>query len=247
MSRALFALILLVLMGLPAQAQSRDLGWILDRLAAAEQPLFEALQYLRMDNDAFAAPALSRLQAALDGLPDTAEGWPAPWTEQTAAATAAQVVALRAAAAQAAASLAAGRLGDAHDLLVPLRPEISGLRTQVGFYLYPDCLMDLSRAMDALWVYRHDSPDYQDPEVRQTIHAQTAIFGYIAQKCSNLPDAPWESAQGDQMLRLYQLLRDGVARVYPAVAQGDDALFINTIRELKSLDRMLWLTAYPAR
>lgn len=246
MSRAVFALILLVLLAHPAQGQSRDLRGTLDQMAAAEQPLFEALQYLRMDNAAFAAPALGRLQAALEGLPDTAEDWPAPWTGQTAAAAAEQVGALRAAAARAANSLAAGRLADAHDLLVPLRPDISGLRTQVGFYLYPDCLMDLSRAMDALWVYRHDSPDYQDPEVRQTIHAQTAVFGYIAQKCSNLPDAPWESAQGGQLLRLYQLLRDGVARLSPAVAQGDDALFINTIRELKSLDRMLWLTAYPA-
>lgn len=123
--------------------------------------------------------------------------------------------------------------------LLPIRDSLAGLRARSGVRVFSDCIDEANTAMDVLWVFRHEPPDFADAAAVNTLRAQTAVTAYLYERCQ--AEAPREIAEAPEFQRIMGGTLTSLSRLWPAIDAGDTEVVISILREIRSFDRMLWL------
>ena len=79
------------------------------------------------------------------------------------------------------------------EALQPLQTAMSDLRARNDVRVFSDCIDEANAAMEALWVFRHDPPDFADSEAVNDLRAKTAVTAYLYARCQQT--APPEVAE----------------------------------------------------
>jgi len=141
---------------------------------------------------------------------------------------------------QQAQTLAQGNEAEAAEAeLLPIRETLADLRARGGVRVFSDCIDEANAAMDALWVFRHEPPDFADAEAVNALRAQTAVTAYLYERCQ--AEAPPEIAAAPEFQRIMGGTLTSLSRLWPAIDAGDAEVVISILREIRSFDRMLWL------
>ena len=127
----------------------------------------------------------------------------------------------------------------AEDALAPIREALADLRARGGVRVFSDCIDEANAAMDALWVFRHEPPDFADAAAVNALRAQTAVTAYLYERCQ--AEAPSEIAEAPEFQRIMEGTLTSLSRLWPAIDAGDTEVVISILREIRSFDRMLWL------
>lgn len=232
------AVLLFTVASLPAGSRADDLAAYHSAVAEAYGHYRSALFYLRTGN---AAPAMLELDQAATGwqavIQDYAERPPAPYAADPAWRDSLTGIGDRLRDGMAA--VQAGDLKRGQEILKPVRGSLAELRARNGVQVFSDCVDEATRRMDALWRYRHDPPDFADDTQTSALHRAARALGDQVARCD---------AEADSGTRADPRFRDtvdgmaaAVARIETAIAARDELLLINTLRELRAFDRMLWL------
>jgi hypothetical protein len=131
----------------------------------------------------------------------------------------------------------AGEAEAAYEAVSDFRTGLSDLRAAAGLYLFPDCVLDLSRAMDALYRYRHAPPDFQARAAVAEVGTRTGILGDTIRRCDRLA-AP-EKRADEKYRRLVGGLIESLEPLAAAIRDADSVRFINVLREQRSLERLI--------
>lgn len=123
--------------------------------------------------------------------------------------------------------------------LRPVRDALAGLRARNNVRVFSDCIDEANAAMDGLWVFRHDPPDFADPATVNALRAQTAVTAYLYARCQD--EAPPEIAASPEFRRIMGGTLTSLGRLWPAIDAGNAEVVISILREVRSFDRMLWL------
>ncbi len=128
---------------------------------------------------------------------------------------------------------------EAEAKLRPIHDEMAALRARNAVRVFSDCIDEANAAMDALWVFRHEPPDFSDPASVNTLRATTAVTAYLYRRCQE--EAPPEIAEAPEFQRIMEGTLISLDRLWPAIDAGNAEVVISILREVRSFDRMLWL------
>ncbi len=133
----------------------------------------------------------------------------------------------------------AGQTKEARMALMPVRTLLHDLRRRNGVTLFQDRYLDVTASMDALWQYRRPTPDLTDEVIQKAIARHSEAF-YKAILASDALATPEFRASA-----IYQRLMGTAKSSSPAMIEQinnkNPLGFINYLRELKSIERMLYL------
>lgn len=127
----------------------------------------------------------------------------------------------------------------AAETLTLVRAELAALRSRNGVRVYSDCIDEMNAAMDRLWTYRHEPPDFADTGQVNAVKRDAAITEYLYRRCYE--EASPERQNDDAFKRIFEGSLVSLPLIYDALDQGNEAMLINILRELRSFDRMIWL------
>jgi len=133
----------------------------------------------------------------------------------------------------------AGNPETAKKLLSPIRAQLGGLRRRNNVAVFSDRINEMTDAMDMLWRFRHKPPDFARPEELQELRSSAAVLGYLFERCKQ--EAPAEIRENASFLRLSEGAALAIERLWRAIEDRDERLLINTLRELRSFERMMFL------
>ena len=230
-------LLAVLVLSAPAAAASQQ-SRFLEAVAAAYTHYRGAYSYLRTGNAALAALEIEQAQekwrVVLSGFdkspPDSFAADPL-WHETLSGVAAALEDAL--------AKTDAGELDAARQILAPVRQDLADLRRRNNVTTFSDRIDEMSAAMDALWRYRHAPPDFAAPDTARQLVSRTAVFSHMLNRVQDAaPPAVTESAE---FQRLIAGALEGTDRLWLALEQKDQRLLINTLRELRSFEQILFL------
>jgi len=219
-------------------AAAGELGAFNDAVAAAYAHYRGAVFYARTGNPGVSAVELelmaAKWRAVLDrfaAAPPDAFADDPTWGET-----------LRGVGQRVATAAAAAQRGDADatvSALVPIREELAALRQRNNVVVFSDCVDELQAAVDAVWPYRREPPDFTSAEALDRFKARLGVVAYLFRRChARAPAAARESAEFN---RLFETGHDSLGRLWRALNDGDGARLIGALRELRSVDRMLFL------
>ena len=140
---------------------------------------------------------------------------------------------------RAAAEAAAGEAEAARDRLLPLRLGLAALRARNGVTVFSDHVDAANAAMDRLWVFRHDPPDWDDAARVDALRAAVAVAVYAYERCRDA--APAEVADSPEFRRLVTGALSSLDNVRAAIAARATTVVVNVLREMRSFDELLWL------
>ncbi|MCC2111282.1 MAG: hypothetical protein KDJ16_04545 [Hyphomicrobiales bacterium] len=223
--------------GLAGSAAAGELAEFHAAVEAAQAHFRVAAAYLRTGNTDLAAIELeemtdkwSALTARFAGnVPDAYDGNP---TYATALAETAKRIE------DALAAIDSGKSDEARDILLPIRALLSDMRRGSGFYLLADCIGDINAAMEGLRAYRHEPPNLEDAAAAAKLIEAGAIYGRELARCDAM--ASEEVAADQEFRRLMDTARESTARITEAAVTKDPGLFIRILRELLSIDNLLF-------
>ncbi len=132
-----------------------------------------------------------------------------------------------------------GAIEPAEAELLPIRPTLAALRARNNVRVFSDCIDEANAAMDRLWVFRYEPPDFSVPAQVNKLKAETAITAYLYRRCQ--AEAPAEIASTPEFTRIMEGTIRSLARMWDAIDQGNEEAVISILREVRSFDRMLWL------
>ncbi len=228
----------LVLLGVAGAAAAGELREFNSATAAAYAHYRGAVSYLRTGNVALAAVEIEQM----------AERWQAVQTRFAARPPDAFAddprwrVTLDDVAGWLTEALAAVDAGDmerAGRALAPIRDALGELRRRNHVVVFSDCVNELSEAMARLWRYRREPPDFAAAADIRALRAGTAVLGYLFGRCDR--QAPAAIGRNPEFRRLVDGAAVGIDRLWRAIDENNQALFINTLRELRSFERILFL------
>lgn len=212
-----------------------------DLLAAAKQAFDHnrsADFYLRTGNYGVAAVELEAMQSIWESIrKQFATTPPDPFANDPAWSNA-----LTAIADQTAEALALSRNGktrSARTLLGRSREVFATLRQRNRIVIFADCVAELNGAMAALWHYRRNPPDFTSIEQVDAVKARAAVLDYMLRKCRDRALKPYR--EDDMFQRLFRESLEAMGRLAKALATKNRRLLIDTLRELRSFDRMIFL------
>jgi hypothetical protein len=133
----------------------------------------------------------------------------------------------------------AGDPETARGLLAPVRGTLGALRRRNNVTVFSDRIDEITAAMDRLWRFRKDPPDFAEAASLRELQSATAVLGYLLARCGR--EAPAQLHEREDFTRLVEGAQTAVERLWLAVEGKDEALLINTLREMRSFDRMLFL------
>ncbi len=231
------AVLVSFLAGLCGSAAAGELADFHAAIGGAEAHFRVAATYLRTGNVDLAAIELEDMTdkwAALtarfaDTPPDAYDGNPA--YAAALAETAKRID-------DALVAIDSGNGEAARDILLPIRAVLSDMRRRSGFYLFSDCIGDINAAMGPLRAYRHAPPDLDDPAAAAKLIEAGAVYGRELARCDAM--APADIAADAEFRRLMDTARASTARITEAAIAKDPGLFIRLLRELFSLDNLLF-------
>ncbi len=130
-----------------------------------------------------------------------------------------------------------GRIQAARDEVEQGIEQYRKARRASWLFAYSDCIVEMNRAVDALWRWRGQQPiALDDPGTRRRIAAQTAIARYLYRRCRE--EAPSE-LRDEEFERLFEGALAGLEAMSAAVEQRDAGRFLRILLELRSFDRLL--------
>jgi hypothetical protein len=234
----LAALAALVLSGLAGTGRAGELSDFNEATAAAYRHYRTAVSYLRTGNAALAAIELETAAGKWQGVtgrfaanPPDAFADDAVWTV-TLNGIGQRI-------GQALTSTDAGDLKTARETLAPVRGQLSALRRRNQVVVFSDRVDEVTAAMDRLWRFRHDRPDFASAAVLRELRSATAVFEHLLRRCRE--DAPAVLRGDPDFVRFLDSAAEGVERLWQAVEGKDGQLLINTLRELRSFERLFFL------
>ncbi len=133
----------------------------------------------------------------------------------------------------------AGDLKAAGQALAPIRGELGDLRARNNVVVFSDRVDALTAAMDRLWRFRHQPPDLDSAATLRELRSGTAVLEYLLRHCREA--APAGLRDNGDFLRFLDSGLEGVERLWQAIETKDRELLINTLRELRSFERLLYL------
>lgn len=208
-------------------------------VAAAYDHYRAAAFYLRTGNPAVAGFELAEAaQRWSDAVMPFAKTPPDAFADDPAFA--ADLADIMARLGKADALLASG--GDAEsaaDMLDPIRDRLAELRRRNGVIVFSDHVDAANAAMDRLWVYRHEPPDWADPAARAALTGATAVTIHLYDRLREL--APPETAENAEFQRIMKGALASLAGLWEQIQLADEERVISYLRELRSFDRILWL------
>ncbi len=233
-----FLSLLIFAPGLSAAQSQQNAASFHQAIEKTNIPYKNALNYLHTGNIAFAALELedalknwTRLRSRYEQTP------PSPYsTDKTLPADLQKIDSLL----QAGLKLAdAGQPEEARKTLMSVRALLHDLRHRNGVTLFQDKYLDVTASMDALWHYRRPAPDLTDEDVQKAVARHSDAF-YKAILASDALATP-----GFRASAIYQRLMGTAKSSSPAMIEQINRKntlgFINYLRELKSIERMLYL------
>ena len=123
--------------------------------------------------------------------------------------------------------------------LGPIAGMVQMLRRRNGLRVYADCIADMNAAFDAAWSYRHRPPDFADADQADRLRAAIAVVDYWYRRCRDR--APKETAKQADFQRLMEGSMASIRRLWRAARTKNRLLLINTLRELRSFDNLIYL------
>ncbi len=127
----------------------------------------------------------------------------------------------------------------ARKTLRPIRDLLSALRRRNGVYVFSDCIDELNMQMKKIWPYRHNPPDFNDLAQVNKVKHKAAVYEYILLKCRK--DAPADYKKRDEFNRMFDAAQKSVQTLWDATDKKQRRRFINILRELRPLDRLIFL------
>ena len=232
---AIAALVLSVLAGTSRASNLSDFN---DATADAYRHYRAAVSYLRTGNAALAA---IELEAAAGKWRDVTGRFAANPPDAFAddAAWAATLNGIGQPIQQALTSTDAGDLKTARETLAPVRGELGALRRRNGVVVFSDRVDEVTAAMDRLWRFRHEPPDFSDTGTLRELRSGTAVLEHLLRRCRE--EAPAELRGDPDFIRFLDSAAEGLERLWQAIEGGDEPLLINTLRELRSFERLFFL------
>jgi hypothetical protein len=223
---------------LAGTSRASNLSDFNEATAAAYRHYRTAVSYLRTGNAALAAIELEAATGKWQSVTGRFAANP-PDAFADDAAWAATLNAIGQRIGQALTSTDAGDLKTARETLAPVRGELSALRRRNGIVVFSDRVDELTAAMDRLWRFRHERPDLASAAVLRELRSATAILEHLLRRCR--AEAP-AALRGDaDFVRNLDSAIEAVERLWQAVESRDEQLLINTLRELRSFERLFFL------
>jgi hypothetical protein len=231
-----YALMAILSLWLGAAAHAGDLS---DFHAAAEKVSAHnrvAIGYLRTGNRDLARLELDRMQAAWKKLFDRFSTKPpdAFSDSDLYSSTLADVSKHIAAATN---KTEHDQSDEARDLLLGVRQALSRLRRSSGMYIFVDCVIDANAAMDALFVYKDNPPDWAKHEIRNDLASKAAVYAHELRRCDQMAAAALRTSP--EFRRVVDGALAGLALVPRAIARRDGDLLYRILVELRSFDNLL--------
>jgi hypothetical protein len=125
--------------------------------------------------------------------------------------------------------------------LQPIRADLAALRKRSGQTVFSDCIDAMNAAMDRLYVYFRQRTllDFAKPRAVAEFRSAAAQAEASYRRCNDeAPTALRESAE-------FRRLMDGALASFPRLGQfleaRDEQQFYNTLGELRSFDKLIWL------
>ncbi len=122
--------------------------------------------------------------------------------------------------------------------ITPIREMIYDLRKRNGIRLYADCVTELNRAMEPIYVHRKIAPDLTDKAVKAQITDESQLYLSLLTDCQAL--APEAYQKNSEFKHLFNGTMDSIQSMFPAIESGDPTRVVNVIRELRSFDRIIY-------
>ncbi len=234
----LFAVLALTLTGPAGAARASDLADFNSAAAAAYGHYRAAVSYLRTGNAALAAIELEAAAGKWQGVSARfADSPPDAFADDPAWAATLKGIGQRLR--EALAATDAGDLEAASGALAPVRGELGALRRRNNVVVFSDRVDALTAAMDRLWRYRREPPDLDSSAALRELRSDTAVFEYLLVICREAAPA---ALRGDpDFVRFLDSAAEGVERLWQAIETKDQTLLINTLRELRSFERLFFL------
>jgi hypothetical protein len=127
----------------------------------------------------------------------------------------------------------------AMEVLTPVRMELAALRRRSGIRVYSDCIDEMNAAMDRLWQYRQEPPNFDQPDQVNAVKRDTAVAEYLYRRCYETAPVAYQSDEAFR--RMFEGSLASLPLIFDALDQVNEAMLINILRELRSFDRMIWL------
>lgn len=231
--RSATAALLLALCAMPAHAASLDA--FLDDLGPAYSGVRNAILYLQRGA---AGPAAFRIEAAAETwrravLPH-AESPPAAFADDPRFAQTLRRIGddLRRAG-------EAGGTDAALDAIEGIPARLAELRARNHIVVFTDHVHEANRAMERLWAYRDREIDFSERSVVDDLRARLAVTAYTFRQCNRA--APDEVSNDPAFRRIIDGTLASLDQMWEVIAAGDQQAVVNILREVRALDRLLWL------
>ncbi|MDH3594080.1 MAG: hypothetical protein OEU09_06530 [Rhodospirillales bacterium] len=228
----------LVLAGSAGAGRASELSDFNDATAEAYRHYRAAVSYLRTGNAALAA---IELEAAAGRWRDVTGRFAANPPDAFAGdpAWGATLTGIGQSIGQALTSTDAGDLKRARETLAPVRGELGALRRRNGVIVFSDRVDEVTAAMDRLWRFRHERPDFGAAGTLRELTRGTAVLEHLLQRCQE--EAPAALRNDPDFVRFLDSAAEGMERLWQAIEGRDEQLLINTLRELRSFERLFFL------
>lgn len=133
----------------------------------------------------------------------------------------------------------AGDLKAAQQNIAPVRKILSDLRARNGVFLFSDRVDRANAAMEAIWTFRHNPPDFSNPDEVNDLRQKTTLMTYWYERCR---DTATPQVKNDpQFKRLVDKTLYSLGRMWVAIGEKNQLSVINILREMRSSDRLLYL------
>lgn len=126
----------------------------------------------------------------------------------------------------------------ARAILLNIRKTLNDLRRRNNLYVLADCIFEINQAMPALWRYRKSPPDLTVAEEGLQMVGAAAVYVDRVRRCKSI--APVQVRSSPEFSRLIDGAIESLSHIPRAAKTRDGALLLRVIRELKSIDTLLF-------
>lgn len=131
-----------------------------------------------------------------------------------------------------------GNLTAAEQEMNSIRGALYKLRRASGLYLLPDCLLEASRALDALFVYQTAPPNWYEQAVGAAVQSRAAAYDYALRQCDQM--ASKDIKDDPEFRRLIDGATASLSLIPKAIHDRDSGLLHRVLIEVRSFDNLLF-------